>query len=234
MKASPLALAALVAVNLIPLAGVAFLGWRLYDVMLLYWLENGVIGAFTLARMLTAGTARAATLVFGPFFVVHYGMFWMVHGIFVVTLFGGRGPFAFGDGFGPVPVGPGSGDPGFGSSLPLPFMGSVPLVDGFAIALAGLVLSHGVSFVQNWLLGGERQGSTPASIMPRPYGRVVVLHLTLLFGGFAVQLSGAPLAALMLMVALKIGLDVAAHLREHRDALAAAARAPAAATGAPG
>ena len=57
VKASPLALAALVAVNLVPLVGVAFLGWRLYDVMLLYWLENGVIGAFTLARMVTAGSA---------------------------------------------------------------------------------------------------------------------------------------------------------------------------------
>lgn len=224
VKASPLALAALVAVNLVPLVGVAFLGWRLYDVMLLYWLENGVIGAFALARMVTAGSAPAATLFFGPFFVVHYGMFWIVHGIFVVSLFGGQGPFATGGGA--APLGAAAGDPSFGPSLALPFVGRIPLVEGFGVALAALVLSHGVSFVQNWLLGGERRGASPATVMPRPYGRVVVLHLTLLVGGFAVQLLGAPLVALVLMVALKIGLDAAAHLREHRAARTAAADAP--------
>jgi hypothetical protein len=227
VKASPLALAALVAVNLVPLIGVAFLGWRLYDVMLLYWLENGVIGAFTLARMVTAGSAPASTLFFGPFFVVHYGMFWTVHGIFVVALFGGHGPFAGGDGLAAAPLGPLAADPAFGTSLALPLVGRIPVVEGLGVALAGLVLSHGVSFVQNWLLGGERREASPASIMPRPYGRVVVLHVTLLVGGFTVQLLGAPLVALVLMVAMKVGLDAAAHLREHRAARTAPGPAPA-------
>lgn len=212
MRSSRLALAALVVANLVPLAGVVALGWGVYDVMLLYWLENGVVGVFTLARMATAGRAPLATLVVGPFFALHYGLFWLVHGVFVVSLFGPEGPFT-----GSGPAGP-TGGPGLGLSLPI--AGEVPLVPGVGWALAALVLSHGVSFVQHWLLGGERVGVDPGAIMPRPYGRVVVLHLTLIAGGFLVLALGAPVLALVLMVALKIGVDAAAHLRSHAAARA--------------
>lgn len=207
MRSSRLALAALVAANLVPLVGVVALGWGVYDVMLIYWLENGVVGLATLARMATAGRAPWATVVMGPFFVVHYGLFWLVHGVFVVTLFGPAGTFG-----GSTPpaasIGP---SPAFA----LPIVGEVPWAAGAGWALAGLLLSHGVSFVQNWLLGGERDGVEPREVMARPYGRVVVLHLTVLGGGFIVMALGAPLLALVLMVALKIGVDAAAHLRSH-------------------
>ena len=35
-------------------------------------------------RPVAGGAAAKATLI--PFFVVHYGIFWVVHGIFVLTL----------------------------------------------------------------------------------------------------------------------------------------------------
>ena len=122
----------------------------------------------------------------------------------------GMGPFG----------GPGAGAPTAGPTLPfpLPIAGEIPLVAGAGWALAALVLSHGVSFVQNWLLGGERDGVDPGALMQRPYGRVVVLHLTLIAGGFIVLALGAPALALVLMVALKIGVDAAAHLRSHAAA----------------
>jgi len=52
--------------------------------------------------------------------------------------------------------------------------------------------------------------------MGKPCGRVVVLHLTILFGGFGVQAPGSPVWALVLRVGLKTGIDLATHLREHR------------------
>ena len=52
--------------------------------------------------------------------------------------------------------------------------------------------------------------------MQQPYGRVVVLHLTILLGGFAAMLLGSPLWALLLLIGLKIALDLKAHLKEHR------------------
>ncbi|MDZ7706958.1 MAG: DUF6498-containing protein [Trueperaceae bacterium] len=94
MNASRIALGALVAANLVPLIGVGFFDWRLYDVMLIYWLENGVIGVFTVARMATAAEERFSALALVPFFTVHYGLFWTVHGVFVVSLFGIDGSFA--------------------------------------------------------------------------------------------------------------------------------------------
>jgi len=165
VHASRVALIALVAANLVPLIGVAVLDWRLYDVMLIYWLENGLIGAFTVLRMASATEERA-------------------------------------------------------SSIALPIVGTVPVAEGAALAAVGLVLSHGTSFARNWLAAGERDGRSPSSLMRDPYGRVAVLHVTLLVAGFAVMALGAPIAALAFMVVLKIVLDAAAHLREHRRARA--------------
>ncbi|MDZ7706959.1 MAG: DUF6498-containing protein [Trueperaceae bacterium] len=77
-----------------------------------------------------------------------------------------------------------------------------------------------MSFVRTWLVAGERAGVSPSALMRRPYGRVMILHVTLLASAFAVTALGAPLGALVLMVALKIVVDAAAHLREHRRARA--------------
>ena len=66
-----IALALLVAVNLIPIAGVLWLDWDLASIIILYWLENLVIGFYTLLKMLhlqgLAGLFPAA------FFCLHYG-----------------------------------------------------------------------------------------------------------------------------------------------------------------
>jgi hypothetical protein len=51
--------------------------------------------------------------------------------------------------------------------------------------------------------------------MMQPYGRVVVLHLAILGGGFLVMLMGMPVAGLVLLIVLKIGLDVLAHAKQH-------------------
>ena len=52
--ASPVAIALLIVANRMPLVGVLVFGWSLTTIVALYWLENGVVGAFALARMATA------------------------------------------------------------------------------------------------------------------------------------------------------------------------------------
>ncbi|HYL56317.1 MAG TPA: DUF6498-containing protein [Gemmatimonadales bacterium] len=83
----------LIAANLVPLAGVLFFGWSVYATLLLFWVENVIVGAFNILRMLAATPDNPlawVTKVFMiPFFTFHYGMFVMVHGIFVLQLFGG-------------------------------------------------------------------------------------------------------------------------------------------------
>jgi hypothetical protein len=44
----------LLVANLIPLVGVLFFGWSLLTILVLYWLENGIVGLWNLPRILLA------------------------------------------------------------------------------------------------------------------------------------------------------------------------------------
>ena len=214
------AVVALVVANLIPLAGVLFLGWNVWTILLLYWLENGVVGIYNVAKMLRAEgaeTGDARFLVNGrpassmskaslvPFFCMHYGIFWVVHGVFVVLM--------------PV-FGMASGD---GAASPGILEGVAPLTILFA--LVALTISHGVSFWFNYIGRGEYRRATPSGQMFAPYGRLVVLHITIIVGAFAIGFTGAPEAAVVILVVLKIMLDLGLHLAEHRPRSAAPAAA---------
>ena len=52
--------------------------------------------------------------------------------------------------------------------------------------------------------------------MQQPYKRIVVMHLVIIAGGFAVIALGSPLPMLVLIVIGKIALDIHLHRREHR------------------
>jgi hypothetical protein len=53
--------------------------------------------------------------------------------------------------------------------------------------------------------------------MTQPYNRVAVMHLTIIFCGFTVNLFRAGLPELLMLTILKIALDAAAHLGEHSE-----------------
>lgn len=140
-----------------------------------------------------------------PFFIVHYGIFCLVHGVFVFTMFGGdRNAPSIGFSGGPL-----SGASGLSDQL---------LDNGLIFAVIGLVVSHLVSFAVNYLGRGEYQRVTLGQLMTMPYGRVVVLHLAILGGGFAVMMLNAPTIALLILIAGKTGIDLAFHLRERKNA----------------
>ena len=84
-----------------------------------------------------------------------------------------------------------------------------------AIAAGALFLSHGASFFLNYLGKREYLTTSPIRQMFAPYGRVVVLHLTILIGAFAVAILGAPIGALVVLVVLKTAFDLRLHLRQH-------------------
>jgi hypothetical protein len=201
--ASALSAIVLVAVNLVPLYGVAALGWSVFDVLLLFWVENVIVGLLNVARMILASPDDplqwGAKLLFVPFFCVHYGMFTAVHGAFVFGMFGHLKTR--------------------GLIEPVQWIDSIG-AQGLWLPVAALAASHLFSFLWNYVGRGEYRVASAASLMGKPYGRVVVLHLTILFGGFGVQALGSPLWALLLLVVLKTGIDLAAHVREHRNAAA--------------
>ena len=46
--------AALLIANVIPLIGVLFFGWSLLTILVIYWLENGIVGLWNLPRIALA------------------------------------------------------------------------------------------------------------------------------------------------------------------------------------
>jgi len=86
---------------------------------------------------------------------------------------------------------------------------------GLWLPLAVLAASHLFSFGWNYLVRGEFRRAKLAELMSKPYGRVVVLHIAIILGGIGAIALGSPLWALVVLLALKIGLDLKAHVKEH-------------------
>jgi hypothetical protein len=84
-----------------------------------------------------------------------------------------------------------------------------------AFAAAALALSHAVSFFTNYLGGGEYQRLDLMRLMTMPYRRIVVLHLTIIFGSFATLAFGEPVWLIVILVLVKIGVDLKMHVAEH-------------------
>lgn len=198
-------LAMLVAANLLPLFGVLFSDWSVFIVMSLFWLENVIIGAWNVPRMATQllrGQWGALFLI--PFFIVHYGLFCAVQGLFVMGIFGHDQP---------IPGGKIEASPLAAFTL----MGRLIEADpALWWAAAGMIASHGVSFLVNFLGSGEWKRVDAGSLMFAPYRRVVVLHFTILAGAGAIALLGAPVWGLVVLVIIKTVVDAAAHLAERK------------------
>jgi predicted membrane channel-forming protein YqfA (hemolysin III family) len=193
-QSSRLAIITLIVANLLPLVAVLGGQWTLFSVMYLYWAENGIVGGYNVLKLALAqgaGASASSKLVMIPFFILHYGIFWFVHGVFVFVLFGERGLRGFN----------------------LAQMALIPPSLWGALGL--LLLSHGTSFINNYLGRQEYQCATLEQLMRQPYSRVMILHFVVLAGGFVVMFLGQPLPALVLLVVLKTGFDLRAHLREH-------------------
>lgn len=179
--------------------GVLVLGWSVFVVMALFWFENVVIGGFNVLRMLVSGARMGGAGIVGAvfmsaFFTVHYGLFTAVHGVFVVMLFGmpelGR----------EVMNG--------GLSGPLTQMTERLFTDSEGwLAILAIIAMHAVSFVQ-WAFATREQPTPLKELMGAPYGRMVVLHITLIAGGFLIMSLHAPVLGVLLLLAVKLGYDL--------------------------
>lgn len=193
--------AVLIAANAVPVFGVLYGGWRVFDILLLYSLENVVIGFYNVLKMRRApcdeeelrrtseGITSKAGLI--GFFCLHYGIFAAGHLFFVVMLFG----VAFtGEGDGLL----------WQTWWPLP------------LAFGGMWISHGVSYVRNFVAGREYERTTANRLFASPYARIVVMHVAILGGAFAVVFTGQGIAPLVILVAGKTIVDLASHLAERK------------------
>jgi hypothetical protein len=51
--------------------------------------------------------------------------------------------------------------------------------------------------------------------MSEPYKRIIVMHMTIIIGGFLTMLLRTPAAAVLLLIIFKTAADLHAHRREH-------------------
>lgn len=191
-RLGPTRLVLILLLNLIPVGGVLFLGWQAAQILLLYWVENVIVGALALSRILTAQgvlapppgqkpDSRAAT---GCFFILHYGVFTLVHGVFTVIL--------------AVRL---AGD--------ATTMWTQTLGDGaFHVMVLAAAAFQVVAMIRDWWMSGLWRRSSPIEEMFRPYGRIVVMHVTVLGAAWAMDSLGAPAWAVLILCLAKAALEV--------------------------
>lgn len=201
MTRSPAAIGAAL-INLAPLAGVLLWGWKGGALVVLYWLENLVVGVVNVARIGATGAANGAlgmgTAAFMiPFFCVHYGMFCFVHGMFVMLLFGG--------------------EPAVENFGPFSLVKSALAVAPHMTAVLGLIAAWKIAlFFAQYIAGGEFRRTNPAAQMMAPYGRIVFVHIAIFAGAFALAALGQPIVGVIALVAVKTLYDVIAETNDGR------------------
>lgn len=222
--------------NLIPIAGIFLFGWLPGVILVMYWMESAVVAFYNVLRMLmasafeTTGKFNAAGILGGgflsAFFVVHFGIFMLVHGIFLVVFMAmGLIPAPLEWGLNPEKIEPSAGM-GIVASFFFPesllgFLAS----PGFGVA--AIFVSHGISFALHFVKGREYVGAEAGNLMMQPYKRIIVMHLTIIAGAFLMfgaQMAGFSGAGFIaVLVVLKLVVDLRAHYKERRDATAAQA-----------
>ena len=215
-KKDNLSLLALIAANLIPFAGVFFFGWDVTFIVLLYWIENLIAGFYNILKMVTLKMSQAVEntgkLFIIPFFCVHYGGFCAVHGFFLIHFFKigtGSSPFDHGnDWWGPLIF------IQLLFSVIAQIWASKP--PEMIWAVIGLTASHGISFVENYILGQEYKTSSLKKLMHQPYQRIIVMHLAILTGGIFVMQLNSPMPLMIILILLKIFFDLYLHKKSHR------------------
>jgi hypothetical protein len=188
-----LRLAPLLVFALLPAIGILFLGWDWREVLVLYWFENVGLGVAIVVRMLRpafvdaregGNTTRGRSLIN---FCLYYGLFTLVHGVFVFAIVGGAIDGILG-GSGATP------QPSTASSLDWPSILVVTLV-GTALHIAAALLGPAPIRL------GDR-------LIATAYQRVNVLHVAILAGAILIVFLGLPSAAALVLVVLHAIVDV--------------------------
>ena len=187
--------------NSIPIVGVLAFGWDLRSIMFLYWFETAVVVFYSVLKIVTIGGPM--TLFWIPAHLATFAVFMSFHLMMILAL----GP-SHGGGFFPRET----------------ILDLLRRTWGGAV---GLVVSHGISFVVNFLGNREYEHTTVDAQVAAPWKRLLIMHVTTIAGAWSVGLLDAPVGALVMLAVLKIVVDLHGHLRERptpADAVPAPAR----------
>ncbi len=189
----------LILANLFPIFAVIFLDWKIQDILILYWLENIVIGFFNILRMLTVKTQMQwhYRLPLINFFIAHFYGFVLGHGIFIITIarsLSTIGNFQF---------------------QAMDKVNGIELLTPHLTGLMFLFFSHGISFFDNFILKREREKTNLGILFTIPYKRIIVMHITIIIGTFTSTILGQSAGLIIALITTKIIVDLMSHNKEH-------------------
>lgn len=194
---------------LLPLIGILLFDWDWREVVILYWLENITVGIAAVITILhTTNTAKdadseaaalyinnkpiplhgpASRFILAGFFTLHYGLFTLVHGIFVFLIVGG----AF-------------TNTASTSPLELPSLGVI-----FLFWLLTTIVQSALTLQSS--KAGE--ANSLAKSFSAPYARILVLHVTIFASIFLIAALQLPSAAAIFLIIIHAGSDWLTHRR---------------------
>jgi len=156
----------LVMANLFPLFAVLFLGWDVLMLLLLYLAETAVIGVYGVLKLIIV--AKFWSIFIIPAFVFAYGMIMLVPFAIIGGLYDEQYKFA------------GHHD-------------KVAMLHELLKGVIAYVISHGISFIWNYLGKKEYRGMTIENQMLDSYQRIGMLFIATFAGAFLYIIKETPL-----------------------------------------
>lgn len=188
--------------NLVPLVGVLSFGWDLPSILLMYWIETGVVGLINVLKIRKSMTSHPVPtgdhaaegsiergqdggwLLPGLWFLV-YGLFWAILGQVVVQIANG----GFYEGASRT------GWTGASNSV-------------VAWGTLSLVASQVIAYILDYVVGRRYLTVTSLQLLRDPFVRIFATLATIAAGGVGVALSGSPTGFLAAMVVAKTAVEV--------------------------
>lgn len=186
--------------NALPLVGVLFFDWNIFQILFLYWLESAIVGFFHVIKLGVIGRIGYFSLIFIPFFIILYGLFMSAHLSFILNFFARFSHETY--------------------SFPTSLESFKLYFNAVVIPFCGIFISHGISFFKNFIGKKEYSNYTQSTIIelvkaPYAFGRIVVMQITVILGGFMAVILQEPIWVLVLLIILKSVIDLKYHIKEH-------------------
>jgi len=185
--------------NLLPIAGIVFLDWDPFSIVMIYVAETIIIGIVNVFKIFSAQAPleekgkilRAGIpmkIFICLFFLFHYNFFTFMQLNFIV-------PFRQ-----------------HSDSAVSFFINYFLRNDELKIVMLFIAVSHFVSYIYDFMLSGKYKTAVPMILMFVPYVRIFIQQILGIIGGMLMLILGAPAVMFVLLQILKTVADVLTHV----------------------
>ncbi len=190
----------LVIANLMPLFGILFWDWSIFNVLILFWTESAIIVFYNSLKVYKiSGIKNTPSIIL---FLLFYGIFMFGHLFFINEIFGEGGPL---------------GEQSTES------VRIANIVITIFPAFLSLFISHGILYYTDFIWKKEYLNFKNAGIgiktvdeqMKKPVKRLMFMQGTIIFGVILVGIFQFNMMALMPLIVFKIDADLKAYKKQY-------------------